>query len=305
MPRVLVTQAIDPGGVAILEAAGLEVRCREGEAPITREELLENIAGCVALIPMPSDRIDAEILAAAPLKVVANHAVGVDNIDREAARRQGIEVTNTPGVLTEATAELTLALILSTARRVVEADRFLRAGRYAGWRPLLLRGMELSGSTLGIVGKGRIGTAVAERAKAFGMSVIHHNRSSGLPLDQLLQQSDVVSLHCPLTKQTHHLVGEAELKAMKPSAILINTSRGPVVDEAALVDALEAGEIAGAGLDVFEEEPKVHAGLLERDDVVLLPHIGSATQRCRRRMAELAAENVVAVLGGKGPLNPV
>jgi len=305
MPRVLVTQAIDPAGLAILEEAGLEVVVRQGEAPITREELVDHLRGCVALIPMPSDRVDAEVLEAAPLKVVANHAVGVDNIDREAARRQGIAVTNTPGVLTEATAELTLALMLATARRVVEADKLLRRGDFKGWRPLLLRGIELSGATLGIVGKGRIGTAVAERAAAFGMQVIHHNRSSGLRLPALLEQSDVVSIHCPLTKATRHLVDEAALGAMKPSAILVNTARGPIVDEDALVDALDRGAITAAGLDVFENEPAVHPGLVDRDDVVLLPHIGSATHRCRRRMAELAARNVVAVLSGQAPLNPV
>lgn len=305
MPRVLVTQAIDPSGLAILEAAGLDVVVREGEAPITRDELLGHLGGCVALIPMPSDRIDAEILDRAPLKIVANHAVGVDNVDREAARKRGIEVTNTPGVLTEATAELTLALLLATARRIVEADAFLRRGDFKGWRPLLLRGFELSGATLGIVGKGRIGTAVAERAAAFGMNVVHHNRSSGLRLKPLLEQSDVVSLHCPLTESTRHLIGEAELSTMKPTAILINTARGPVVDESALVRALDAGQITAAGLDVFENEPAVHPDLVGRDDVVLLPHIGSATHRCRRRMAELAARNVVAVLSGDGPLNPV
>ena len=288
-----------------LESAGLDAVVREGEAPITREELLSGLAGCVALIPMPSDRVDAEILDAAPLKIVANHAVGVDNIDREAARKRGIEVTNTPGVLTEATAELTLALLLATARRVVEADAFLRRGDFKGWRPLLLRGFELHGATLGIIGKGRIGTAVAERAAAFGMHVVHHNRSSGLVLSALLEQSDVISIHCPLSESTRHLIGEAELAAMKPTAILINTARGAVVHEAALVRALDTGQITAAGLDVFEDEPAVHPGLVGRDDVVLLPHIGSATHRCRRRMAELAAENVVAVLSGKPALNPV
>lgn len=305
MPRVLVTQAIDPAGLTILETAGLDVVVRRGDAPITRDELLSGLNGCVALIAMPSDRVDAEILDAAPLKIVANHAVGVDNVDREAARKKGVEVTNTPGVLTEATAELTLALLLATARRVVEADAFLRRGDFEGWRPLLLRGFELSGATLGIIGKGRIGTAVAERASAFGMHVVHHNRSSGQRLIPLLEQSDVVSIHCPLTESTRHLIGEAELAAMKPTAILINTARGAVVDEAALVRALDAGQITAAGLDVFENEPEVHPGLIGRDDVVLLPHIGSATHRCRRRMAELAAENVVAVLSGSAPLNPV
>jgi glyoxylate reductase len=304
MPRVLVTRPIDPAAMAILEEAGLQAVVHAGDEPMGHAAIIEALAGCVALIPMPSDRIDAAVLAAGPLKVVANHAVGVDNIDRDAARRSGIVVTNTPGVLTEATAELTFALMLATARRVVEADRYLRDGRFAGWQPMLLRGLELHGATLGIVGMGRIGKAVAERAKAFGMRVVHHNRSSGMPLNTLLDQSDVVSLHCPLSASTRHLIGADELRRMKPSAILVNCARGPVVDEAALVLALESGELTAAGLDVFEEEPRVHPDLIGRVDVVLLPHIGSATVRCRRRMGELAAQNVVAVLRGEAPLHP-
>ncbi|MBW2455248.1 MAG: D-glycerate dehydrogenase [Deltaproteobacteria bacterium] len=305
MSRVLVTQEIDPTALAMLGQAGLEVDERRGEAPIERSELLARVAGCEGLLPMLTDRIDAEVLDAAPLKVVSNHAVGVDNIDLPAAAERHIVVTHTPGVLTEATAELTLALLLATARRIVEADQFLRAGRYQGWRPTLLRGADLDGAVLGIVGLGRIGRAVAQRAEAFGMTVMHFSRNRGVALNELLDQADFLSLHCPLTEQTHHLIGEAQLRRMKPTAILINTARGPVVDEAALARALAERSIAAAGLDVFEQEPAVHPQLLELDNVVLLPHIASATTRCRRRMGVAAAANLVAVLAGKPPLNPV
>ncbi len=306
MARVLVTQEIDGAALAMLREAGLDVDERRGEAPIERSELLSRVTGCDGLLPMLTDRIDAEVLDAAPLKVVSNHAVGVDNIDLPAAAARNIVVTNTPGVLTEATADLTLALLLATARRIVEADRFLRAGRYQGWRPTLLRGADLDGAVLGIVGLGRIGTAVARRAEAFGMKVIHSSRDRGVALDELLAEADFLSLHCPLTEQTHHLIGEGQLRRMKPTAILINTARGPVVDEAALARALAEHWIAAAGLDVFEQEPQVHARLVELDNVVLLPHIASATTRCRRRMGEAAAANLVAVLvRGRAPLNPV
>ena len=305
MPRVLITQAIDPAAVALLRDAGVEVELRQGPAPIARSELLRLVAGCDGLLPMLTDRIDGPVLDAAPLKVVSNHAVGVDNIDLGAAAERGIVVTNTPGVLTEATADLTMALLLATARRIVEADQFLRAGRYQGWRPTLLRGADLDGAVLGIVGMGRIGTAVARRAEAFGMTIIEHSGDRGLPLDELLARADFVSLHCPLTGDTHHLIGEPELRAMKPDAILINTARGPVVDEGALAQALGERWIAAAGLDVFEHEPEVHPRLLELDNVVLLPHIASATTRCRRRMGELAAGNLVAVLTGRPAPNSV
>jgi len=299
--RVLVTQEIDPIGLEVLGEAGLEVELRGGEEPIPRQELLRRLPGAVGLMTMPTDRVDGEVLDAAPLRVVANHAVGVDNIDLDAARSRGVVITNTPGVLTEATADLAMALILAAARRVVEADRFVRAGRFRGWRPTMLRGLELHGARLGIVGYGRIGRAVAARAGAFGMEVVHTGRGSGLPLDELLATSDVVSLHCPLTDQTHHLVGEDQLRAMKPTAVLVNTARGPVVDEGALARALRERWIAAAGLDVFEAEPEVHPELLELDNVVLLPHLGSATWRARRRMARTAARNLVAVLGGQEP----
>jgi len=303
--RVLVTQEIDTSGLAILEEAGLEVELRVGPAPIERSELLRRVSGCAGLMPMPTDRVDAAVLEAGPLRVVANHAVGVDNVDLDAARRLGVVVTNTPGVLTDATADLAMALILATARRLVEADRLVRSGGFLGWRPTMLRGMDLRGARLGIVGFGRIGRAVAARAEAFGMEVVFADPEGGIPFSELIATSDVVSLHCPLTPETHHLIDGEVLRAMKPSAILVNTARGPVVDEAALATALAGGWIAGAGLDVLENEPRVHPDLVGLENVVLLPHIGSATHATRRAMAETAARNLAAALRGEVPPNPV
>ncbi len=303
--RVLVTRVIDPEGIRRLQAAGLEVDERVAESPITRDELLERIEGCAALIPMPTDHIDAAVMDAAPLQVIANHAVGTDNIDLDAARARGLPVTNTPGVLTEATADLALTLLLAAARRVGEGQALIREGRFHGWAPDMLVGADLDGATLGIVGHGRIGRAVAERARAFGLQILGRTRSSGPSLDELLARSDFLSLHCPLTPDTRHLIGAPELRQMKPTAVLINTARGPVVDEAALVDALRDGTIAGAGLDVFEEEPKVHPGLLDLPNAVLLPHLGSATRSSRRAMSRLAAEGAIAVLTGAEPAHRV
>lgn len=303
--KVLVTQMIDEVGIAALNAAGLQIDVWPGPAPMPRETLLSRLTGCVGIIPMPTDTIDAEVMDAAPLQVIANHAVGVDNIDLAAAAARGIPVTNTPGVLTDATADLAMALLLAVARRVVEGHTLVSAGQFEGWRPTMLRGMELRGATLGIVGMGRIGQAVAARAQAFGMQIIHHSRRSGMPLTQLLSQSDVVSLHCPMTAQTRHLIDADALRTMKSTALLINTARGPVVDEAALAAALRSGEIAGAGLDVFEHEPAVHPDLLDLDNAVLLPHLGSATRQTRRRMARLATDNLLAALAGDPLPSPV
>jgi glyoxylate reductase len=256
-----------------------------------------------ALVTLLTDRIDRRVLEAGRnLKIVANVAVGVDNIDVEAAARLGILVTNTPGVLTESTADLAWALILSVARRVVEGDALVRAGKFRGWGFDLLRGMELRGKTLGIIGAGRIGSAVAARAKGFGMKVLTHR---GVPLARLLEASDVVSIHLPLHSSTRHLIGAAELRRMKPSAILVNTARGPIVDEKALVRALRSGVIAGAGLDVYEREPRVERGLLKLNKVVLLPHLGSATDDSRRAMLDTACLNVRSALAGKRPPNLV
>ena len=284
----------------------VELDQHDEEAVIARAELLKRVRDVEALLPTLADRVDAELLLAAPkLRVVANHAVGYDNIDVPACTARGVWVTNTPGVLTDCTADLTWTLILSLVRRVREGERMMREGKFAGWAPTMLLGRELRGATLGLIGHGRIAGAVEERAKAFGMKVLYSSRSSGLKLHELLEQSDIVSIHCPLSAETRHLIGARELGLMRRGAHLINTARGPIVDEAALVAALESGHLGGAGLDVFEEEPRVHQGLVSRDDVVLLPHLGSATVETRKAMARIALEQISLVLSGKRPVTPV
>jgi len=304
-PRVFVTRklALDPrevlGDTVLLDQ-------HDGEAVIARADLLLRVRDADAMVATLADRIDEELLRSAQrLRVVANHAVGYDNVDVPACTAHRVWVSNTPGVLTDSTADLAWALILAVARRLREGERLLRSGKFAGWAPTMLLGMELRGAVLGLVGQGRIAQAVAKRAEGFGMRVLFNSRASGVPLRDLLEQSDVVSLHCPLTKETRHLIGAKELSLMKRGAILINTARGPVVDEAALVRALEAGHLGGAGLDVFEEEPKVHPGLVGRDDVVILPHLGSATVETRRAMARIALEQVRLVLAGQRPATAV
>jgi glyoxylate reductase len=265
-----------------------------------------DVEGVDALLCLLTDRIDAALLERGDrLKAVANMAVGVDNIDLEAAARLGITVTNTPDVLTDATADLAFALMLAAARRLSWGDRLVRSGGFRGWEPLLGLGFEVTGRTLGIVGAGRIGRAVAERATGFRMDVLLCDLTFGVPLDDLLERSDFVSLHCPLTPETRHLIAEAELRRMRPHAVLVNTARGPIVDERALVQALQEGWIGAAGLDVFEEEPRLAPGLVELPNVVLAPHIGSATFTTRGRMAEIAARNVVAVLRGEPTPNAI
>lgn len=284
--------------------------------PMDREKLLRGLEGKDGLLCSITDRIDGELLDCAPrLRIIANYGVGFDHIDLDAVTRKGIPVTNTPGVLTDATADIAFALILATARRMVEGDRIARAGRFRFWSPLNFLGQQVSGKTLGIVGFGRIGRALAKRAAGFDMKVIYHSRtrldlSEELQLnvdyasfEELLRAADFVSVHVPLTPQTRHLVGARELKLMKPSAYLINTARGPVVDEAALVEALRSGTIRGAGLDVYENEPDLAPGLAELDNAVLLPHVGSATIETRTRMAYMAAENLLTGLRGEKPPN--
>lgn len=318
MGRVLVTAGV-PGGAPVRLAAVHQVTYREVDSPMPRTELLEAVSGVEGLVAMLVDRIDGDLLdAAGPnLRVVANVAVGHDNIDLAACADRGVVATNTPGVLTDATADLAIALVLMSTRRLGAAERRVRTGEPWKWSMTGHLGTGLRGATLGVVGPGAIGLATARRAKMLGMEVLLSGRSepdSGVveglaarvvDLEELLETSDVVSLHCPLTLQTHHLIGPAELRLMKPTSHLVNTSRGPVVDEAALVAALEEGVIAGAALDVFEDEPRVHPGLLERDDVVLLPHVGSATTQTRAAMADLAADNVLAVLAGREPPTPI
>ncbi len=258
------------------------------------------VSDAEALLCLLTDRIDAAFLESAPqLRIVANMAVGTDNIDLAAAKRLGIAVSNTPDVLTDATADLAFALLLAAARRLAWADRYVRGGGFVGWNPELGIGLDVTGRTLGIVGAGRIGRAVAERARGFRMEVLLHSRVLGPRLEELLARSDFVSLHVPLTAETHHLIGASELARMKKTAVLVNTARGPIVDEAALVRALREGQIAAAGLDVFEHEPALSPGLRDLPQVVLAPHIGSATVATRARMAEVAARNIVAALRGE------
>jgi glyoxylate reductase len=308
---VFVTRPIPEPGLALLREAGLEIRLRQDDSPIPRDELLRGVQGAQALLCMLTDRVDGEVMDAGPLRVVSNVAVGVDNIDLAAARARGVRVTNTPGVLTDATADLAMALLLAVARRVPEGDAMVRRGAFNGWGPMMMVGADLAGQTLGIVGPGRIGSAVAQRARAFDMEIIISARSEHpdvgprVEIDELLRRSDFVSLHCPLTPATHHLLDARRLALMKPGAYLVNTARGPVVDEEALVQALRDGAIAGAALDVYEREPLVHPGLLELGNVVLAPHSGSATLRTRETMARMAASDLSSLLQGGDALHPV
>lgn len=286
------------------------------DPPMTPEQLIETITDCQGLLCTISDTIDTRVMDVAPqLKVIANYGVGYNNIDLAAASQRGITVTNTPGVLTNATADLTMALILAVGRRVVEGDRMVREGNFRFWAPFYFLGSEISGKTLGIIGLGRIGRAVARRAVGFGMKLLYHNRRRLAPereaalrieytdLESLLSESDFVSLHVPLTDETRHLIGPREFSSMKTGAFLINTARGPVVDETALLEALKNGIISGAGLDVYENEPQLVPGLREIGNVVLLPHVGSATVETRNKMAAMAAENLLAGLAGRIPPN--
>jgi len=309
MARVLVTSPLSIDIRPIL--AGHEVI--GGATRLDRAGLLAKVADVEGLVCLLTDRIDVELLAHAPrLRVVGNHAVGVDNIDLAACAARGVSVANTPNVLTEATADLTLALLLAAARRVVESDALVRSGGWTGWEPGQLLGADLSGRALGIIGMGRIGRAVAKRAAAFDLNIVYANPrpvadvdAVHVTLEQLLAESDFVSLHCPLSASTRGLIGAPELAAMKPTAILVNTARGPIVDESALVAALAAGTIGGAGLDVYADEPRVPEALRRDPRVVVLPHIGSATRGTRARMATLAAEAVRDVLAGREPPNLV
>jgi glyoxylate reductase len=316
MSEVAVTSPL-PGAALGRLAARHAVRVRPPGSPLSGRDLAAFAGSARALICLLADRVGPELFGACPnLAVVANYAVGVNNIDLEAARAAGVWVTNTPDVLTDATADLTWALILAAARRVVEGDRLVRAGGFSGWKPDLLLGTGLQGKTLGIVGMGRIGRAVACRAAGFGMRVRYVTRDEPAPddagaaervgdLDELLARSNVLSLHCPLTPETRGLLDGRRLELLPRGAIVVNTSRGEVVDEEALARALASGSLAGAGLDVYEREPAVHPDLVGRSDVVLLPHIGSATTEARQAMADLAVDNVLAVLDGKPALTPV
>ena len=311
-PSVLITWRLPSAVLARLEqVADLDVH--PGGHALSHDELCARVRGKQALIALITNQIDREVIdEGTDLRVIANVAVGYNNIDAAYARERGVIVTNTPDVLTEATADLTWALILSITRRVCEGDRLVRSGGWTGWTLEFMLGTQLSGKQLGLIGMGRIGQAVAARARAFGMRVAFTSRrpmsvenATRLPLDQLLMSSDVVSIHVPLSPETRHLIDQRALVRMKRSAYLINTSRGPVVDEAALAWALRDRVISGAALDVYENEPVVHPDLLSLENVVLAPHLGSGTAETRTAMADLAASNVLAVLGGKPPLTPV
>ncbi|MEO7190393.1 MAG: D-glycerate dehydrogenase [Vicinamibacterales bacterium] len=312
MSSVLVTAQLPPKAMDILEqAVAVEILPTGADVQALRDAS----RGRHAIVSLLTNRVDAALLDAAgpSLKVVSNVAVGYDNIDVAAARERGVIVTNTPDVLTNATAELTWGLILAVTRRLGEGERLVRDGRWTGWSLDFMTGMELSGKQLGILGSGRIGRAVAAKAAAFGMTAVFSSRHGAgeidghpvMSVDELIATSDVLSLHVPLRPDTRHLINRAALERMKRTAYLVNTARGPVVDEAALASALKERVIAGAALDVFEREPIVHPDLLGLENVVLVPHIGSATHETRSGMAELAARNVVAVLAGKPPLTPV
>jgi glyoxylate reductase len=306
-PRVFASRRFPDGVRAELERS-FELDVHDSLWPPARSELLARAAGTDGLMLMLTDRVDDELLDAAgpQLRIVADYAVGVDNIDLEACRRRGVVVSNTPDVLTETTAELTIAIILALLRRVAEGDRLVRRGERWIWAPNLMLGRGLHGLVLGLVGHGRIGQAVERLARAHGMEVIHSSRSSGIPLAELLARADVVSLHLPLTEESRHLIDADTLGRMKPDAVLVNVSRGPIVDEEALVAALVAEQIAGAALDVFEREPEVHPGLLELENVVLVPHLGSATHETRHAMGMLCVEALRAVLiEGRRPPNAV
>lgn len=316
-PKVYVTMRIPQAGLDML-AEHFDVEVNPEDRLLTQKELIEAVKDADALVSLLSDTISSEVMDAAPrLKAIHNYAVGFNNIDIAAATQRGICVTNTPGVLTDATADLAFALILATARRVVEADKFMRAGKFTGWKPMLFLGTDVHHKTLGIIGFGRIGQAVAERAAGFKMRVLYTGRhrqpeevekrcrAEFVSMETLLAESDFISLHVPLTPETRHLIGEPQFNMMKKTAILINTARGPVVDEKALVRALKSGRIAGAGLDVYEQEPEFEPELAEMDNVVMLPHIGTAAVETRTKMSVMVAEDAIAVLKGERPAHLV
>jgi glyoxylate reductase len=320
-PRLFLTRRIPEPGMSMIHEV-FTVAGGEEDRPLARDLLLRGVVGADAVLCLLTETVDAAVMDAARpgLRVISNMAVGVDNIDVAAATARGILVTNTPDVLTDATADLAWALILSVVRRVVEGDRMVREGRFEPWSPFMLLGRAVAGATLGIVGMGRIGQAVARRALGWDMRVLYTRRNGPLPpgavpagarweyrenVDELLGEVDIVSLHVPLLPETRHLIGARELALMRSGSYLVNTARGPVVDEVALVQALREGHLAGAGLDVYEREPELAAGLTDLVNVVLLPHVGSATVETRSRMAGLAAINAIAAVRGEPVPHPV
>lgn len=313
MSRIFVTRNL-PGDALSELASRHEVVINDSDEPVSHERLVEEGKRSDALIVLLSDPVDEQVVASG-VKCISTFAVGYDNIDTDAARRHGVAVCNTPDVLTDATADLAFSLLLAAARRIPESEVFLREGKFEGWAPSLFLGMPVAGRVLGVIGAGRIGRAMMARGAGFGMDVRYH-QPNPLPsdlergairqeLDDLLAESDFVSLHVPLTDETHHLLDERRLGLMKPTAVLINTARGPVVDEAALSEALASGRLFSAGLDVFEKEPAVHPRLMELSNVVMTPHTGSATVTARAEMAKLCCDAVEAVLAGRSPSNAV
>jgi glyoxylate reductase len=315
--KVYVTRMLAESALDRLNGA-VEWSVNPDDRVLDRDELLTAVKDVDGLLCLLTDTIDAEVFDAAPnLKIVANYAVGYNNIDVDEATKRGIVVTNTPRILTETTADLTWALLMAISRRVVEGDKFMRAGKYVGWAPLLLLGSDIFGKTLGIVGIGQIGQAVARRAIGFDMEILYTDmwelppvaeqllNADDVELDELLQKSDFVTLHVPLMDETHHLIGAEQLAMMKDSAYLINASRGPVVDEVALVEALRNGVIRGAALDVFEDEPLMKPGLSELDNAIVIPHLGSATVETRTGMANLAVDNLLSFFAGEPPATAV
>lgn len=313
-PKIFITQRIpDQGPNLLLETLGAEnVEYNDQDGVLPKAELIQRAQGKDIVLSLLTDQIDEEFFAACPdLKMVANYAVGYNNIDVEAAQKRNIAVSNTPGVLDETTADLAFALIMASARRLLESDSYMRAGKYKNWEPMGFLGQDIFEATLGIVGMGRIGKAVARRgAKGFNMKVLYADMqevsdldfdAQKVPLETLLQESDIISIHTPLLDSTHHLISEKELEMMKETAYLVNTSRGPVVDEKALYECLKAGSIAGAGLDVYEEEPAFYPGLNELQNVTMVSHIGSASWGTRQKMSLLAAQNIVDWANGTTP----
>lgn len=317
--RIVVTGKIPSAGLDVLRNAGFSPITWNHDQPMTRSELLTAVVDAHVLVTLITEKVDEELLVAAgsQLRAICNVAVGFNNIDIAACTARGVRVTNTPGVLTDATADIAMALILMVTRRLGEGERVIRSEDAWQWGMHFMVGAGIQKRQIGIIGMGAIGAATARRAKVFGMSVAYSSRRDvtdeidrelgaiHLSLDDLLLTSDIVSIHCPSNESTHHLIGAEQLRKMKKSAFLINTARGPIVDEQALVEALEAGEIAGAGLDVFEFEPKVNVGLLNRQNVVLIPHLGSATAETRAAMAALAAANAIAIANNQQPITPV
>ena len=315
-PKILVTRRIPDEGMKLLEEK-FELDINEEDRVLTKEELIERLKDKEGMLCLLTDTIDKTVIDAYPnLKVISNYAVGFNNIDLAYATEKGIPVTNTPGVLTETTADFAFTLLTAIARRIVEADKFARQGKYKGWAPMIFLGQDIYEKKLGIIGIGRIGKAVSQRAKGFNMEILYTDTQRNeefeqeynakfLTKEELLKEADFVSLHVPLTEETKHYIAENELDIMKKTAYLINTSRGEVIKESALADALKEGKIAGAALDVFEEEPKINEGLKELDNIIMAPHIGSASKATRGKMAEMAAKNMINIFEGKEPLSIV